>query len=150
MAMTDKAVDRVRLRSGVQIINGVTGETGPVYSEYVLAEHYDALRDKNDVLRAENTRLRDEVSDLDALRVRVAELEADAARYRWLRDHANEAWVQWADEREDSTSADIDAAIDRARDVPSAGGGHSHKPTCKECGQFLDARGKCRVSEHNS
>ena len=36
------------------------------------ASDYDALRAKNDVLRAENTRLRDEVSDLDALRVRVA------------------------------------------------------------------------------
>lgn len=42
--MTDKPVDRVRLRSGIQTINGITGETGPLYSEYVLAEHYDALR----------------------------------------------------------------------------------------------------------
>lgn len=116
---------------------------------WVKGDAVAALRDKNDVLRAENTRLRDEVSDLDALRVRVAELEADAARYRWLRDHANEAWVQWADEREDSTSADIDAAIDRARDVPSAGDVHTPAAQCKQCGLFLDARGKCRYPEHN-
>lgn len=62
------------------------------------------------------------IAERDALRAMVETAEADAKRYRWLRDHANEAWVQWADEREDSTSADIDAAIDRARDVPSAGG----------------------------
>lgn len=35
---------RVRLRSGIQTINGITGETGPLYSEYVLASDYDALR----------------------------------------------------------------------------------------------------------
>ena len=43
-------VQRVRLRSGIQTVNGITGETGPLYSEYVLAEHYDALRAERDEL----------------------------------------------------------------------------------------------------
>lgn len=75
-------------------------------------------------LRAENTRLRDEVSDVDALRARVAELEADAdaARYRWLKaehDAGYSAPLEWlgpypADE--------WDAAIDAERAIPSAEG----------------------------
>ena len=34
----------VRLRSGVQVVNGITGETGPTFSEYVLLSDYQELQ----------------------------------------------------------------------------------------------------------
>lgn len=33
--------------------------------------------------------------------------------------------------------------------TPSAPDVHTPKPVCKQCGRSLDARGKCRVPEHN-
>lgn len=47
---------------------------------------------------------------LDALEA----AQADAARYRWLRDSAPDSWAPWADERDDSAPHEIDAAIDVA------------------------------------
>src|SRR5574343_558080 len=42
----------------------------------------------------------------------VSELRKDAKRYLRLRDSAPEKWAPWADEREDTTPKEIDAAID--------------------------------------
>ena len=38
--MTTPTPRTVRLRSGIETINGITGETSPTYSEYVLLEDY--------------------------------------------------------------------------------------------------------------
>lgn len=38
-------IHRIRLRNGIEVINGITGETAPTYGEYVLAEDYDAVLD---------------------------------------------------------------------------------------------------------
>ena len=62
----DKITPRtVRLRSGVEVVNGITGETGPTFSEYVLLSDYEELQRENAALReqlaerdAENSKLR--------------------------------------------------------------------------------------------
>lgn len=41
---------RIRLRNGIEVINGITGETAPTYGEYVLAEDYDAVLDALNVM----------------------------------------------------------------------------------------------------
>ena len=59
-------------------------------------------------------------AELAALRARVTELEADAARYRWLRDQCSDvdvrAGLDWIAQEHDS----IDAGIDAERGVQSA------------------------------
>ena len=74
-------------------------------------------------------------AELIALRARVAEAER---QFRALVFNTH-------------TSHDLAKAKEDAIKwlTPSAGGVHTPAPTCKECGQFLDSRGKCRVPEHN-
>lgn len=68
--------------------------------------------------------MNDAADEIERLRARVAELEADAARYRWLRK-ARENWYVLYRDDEDSNWIDVhgwdldaailDAAIDAAR-----------------------------------
>ena len=41
----------------------------------------------------------------------------------------------------------VDADECEAAIAPAA---REPKPVCRECGQFLDSRGRCRIPEHNS
>lgn len=102
-------------------------------------------------------------AELDALRARVAAAEADAARYRFLRGRVEDydgfacfesiPYPAPIPDRAPFNSIDdaVDTAMRAAADRASASAPdvHTPKPVCKHCGQFLDARGKCRVPEHN-
>lgn len=72
---------RVRLRSGIQTINGITGETGPLYSEYVLASDYDALRAEVELLKVD---LDETIKDSHKQLAEVERLKADAERLDWV------------------------------------------------------------------
>ena len=43
MTADTKTPRAVRLRTGVEVTNGITGETGPTYSEYVVLSDYEKL-----------------------------------------------------------------------------------------------------------
>lgn len=36
--------ETIRLRSGIEVVNGITGETAPTFSEYVLLSDYQELQ----------------------------------------------------------------------------------------------------------
>jgi chromosome segregation ATPase len=83
-----------------------------------LKNHYQELADRgveaNKTLASEREANAILTAEVDALRARVAELEKDASRYRWLRD------IQKCWDFADSTfftcsSEEHDAAIDAAR-----------------------------------
>lgn len=54
--MTTPTPRTIRLRSGIKTVNGITGETAPTYSEYVLLEDYQrdlaAAQEKNAKLKS--------------------------------------------------------------------------------------------------
>ena len=44
MTITPEGLHTVRLCSGIEVVNGITGETGPTFSEYVLLSDYQELQ----------------------------------------------------------------------------------------------------------
>ncbi|MCB9902371.1 MAG: hypothetical protein H6826_13595 [Planctomycetes bacterium] len=96
------------------------------------AETIAALRVALDEARAISDR---DARDIAALRARVAEAERQlrALVFNTHTPHdlakAKEDAIRWL--------------------TPSAPDVHTPKPVCKQCGRSLDARGKCRVPEHN-
>jgi len=60
--MTTPTPRTIRLRSGIKTVNGITGETAPTYSEYVLLEDYQrdlaAAQSELASVKAENSKLR--------------------------------------------------------------------------------------------
>ena len=130
--MTTPTPRTVRLRSGIETINGITGETSPTYSEYVLLEDYQrdlaAVREELAQERERAERAEQKLADeraMHGLTIKRAEraearaeaAEKDAGRYRWLRD---ESWkgingtfaARWC--LVANRGAGLDAAIDAA------------------------------------
>lgn len=77
----------------------------------------------------------------------------DAARFRWLcDDHDDRAVRHLRDSLIERMSvmslSAVRAAIDIHLKNPSE---PSHRPgTCRQCGRYLDRRGRCRFQEHNA
>lgn len=77
----------------------------------------------------------------------------DAARFRWLcDDHDDRAVRHLRDSLIERMSvmslSAVRAAIDIHLNNPSE---PSHRPgTCRQCGRYLDRRGRCRFPEHNA
>src|SRR5690606_14261287 len=91
-----------------------------------LLEERDALRERVGQLEYSNAVNADakaqtakHAEEVDRLRERVKELEADAERYRWLREHDDRnLWEfkgAYHDISELKRGKDLDAAIDQAR-----------------------------------
>lgn len=126
--MSDKSETprTVRLRSGIQTVNGITGETAPTYAEYVLLEDYEALESDLAAVTRERDGLkgyyRDMVKNgnemLAAEKARAEANEKDAARYRKAR--SNGGFFFSSDTMSDS---EIDARIDALPDSEAEGGG---------------------------
>ena len=96
-------------------------------------DHFNALKADYDAARTEIERLQARCAELETallhestVKGRVAELEKDAARYRWLRGDScpehSPRWTQWEVRcwksprwSDDLRRAELDAAIDAAR-----------------------------------
>ena len=88
----------------------------------MLADALRALQAENEILKqavdihianTANAR-RDERANVDALRERVAGLEKDAARYRFLRDRPEAHCNKWYFYDREVNGTELDAAIDAA------------------------------------
>lgn len=53
------------------------------------------------------------------------------------------------DDDREAFASRVKCVREALRTGPSAPDVHTPKPVCKQCGRSLDARGKCRVPEHN-
>lgn len=124
--MTTPTPRTVRLRSGIQTVNGITGETAPTYSEYVLLEDYqrdlaaaqeareraadniERLAVQLEAAHAHITALKDDRERAEAL---AESLKADAERYRKARRNGG---FFFSSDR--MTDAEIDARIDELPD----------------------------------
>jgi len=100
--MTTPTPRTVRLRSGIKTVNGITGETAPTYSEYVLLEDYE-----RDLAAAQEAR--------QAAEARAESYKATIDRARRVMggegvEDQGQAW--------DQCLRILDAAIDAAQEKP--------------------------------
>lgn len=109
--LTDAQCDA--LQTLAQIAIGSLPATIERHGANALLGYMSSLERQRSALRAEAA----------ALLARIGELEANAARYRWLRDNSHDKVdVSWPDENEDGSTdchyshsgADLDRAIDAA------------------------------------